>query len=78
MDDNTMYLIHILRHGDAKLGRGLFGIYTSLDRAFRDVCEYNQYSGGKYPAFDFLEMPINEGEFNDIPIRVIVDMGWEN
>lgn len=57
---SKLIVVHILRYGDESLGRYFFGVYSNLKNAINSVEEYNNFRGGKYPAFDYFEVELDK------------------
>jgi len=54
------------------LGRHLFGVYDDLETAKKDVKEYNDFRGGKYPVFLATKIKLNKEQHSLQSIRVKV------
>jgi hypothetical protein len=46
-----MYLVEIIRYGNPELGVSVYGVFDNVELLHQTMKEYNQYRGGKYPAY---------------------------
>lgn len=58
MKYKKVYLIEIIRYGNA--GVQTFTIADDLDKIEYEMILYNQFRGGKYPAYYVTELNMNE------------------
>jgi hypothetical protein len=59
---NKLFLVEIIRYGNPKLGVQPFGVFDDIQNIHKTMKEYNQYRGGKYPAYYVTECSLNEEE----------------
>lgn len=55
-----LYLIEIVRYGDPELSVQTFTITDDFDKIEYEMILYNQFRGGKYPAYYVTELNMNE------------------
>jgi len=53
------YLVEIIRYGKDELGVQLFGVFTERDIIHETMIDYNNYRGGKYPAYYVQGVEVN-------------------
>jgi len=46
-----MYLVEIIRYGSPELGVSVYGVFNDYELIHSTMTEYNEYRGGKYPAY---------------------------
>jgi hypothetical protein len=55
-----MWLVEIIRYGNPELGVSVYGVFDCYELIHPTMTEYNQYRGGKYPAYYVTEIgPVN-------------------
>lgn len=46
-----MWLVEIIRYGHPELGVSIYGVFDDYELIHPTMVEYNNFRGGKYPAY---------------------------
>lgn len=75
-----LYLVEILRYADPKESQ-FFGVFhKSKKQIFKIMKEYNDYRGGKYPAYRLTEFKLDREENFDNNLKkeiVYIDQSYK-
>jgi len=60
-----MWLVEIVRYGNPELGVSVYGVFDNYELIRPTMKEYNNYRGGKYPAYYVTPIgPVNPKDDN--------------
>ena len=67
--NSEAFLVEIIRYGNEELGTQYYGIFTVFKDIAPEMRRYNEYRGGKYPAYYVTSLNLNPGAGNPTDLR---------
>jgi hypothetical protein len=69
-----MWLVEIIRHGNPELGVYIYGVFDDYERIHSTMTEYNQFRGGKYPAYYVTPIGVVNPEVDEVGSRKLYEI----
>lgn len=70
-----MWVVEVIRYGNPELGIHFYGVFDNYDLIYPTMKEYNNFRGGKYPAYYVTKISGLNPKDCDFSERILIQFG---